>query len=221
MKNNERIVVVFNGSSVPLRHIISTQISGPNDIAEFKQWYYENFHEFPSDQFVFCHNQAERDGVVTALADGTLYRMAAPVWGEIEDDDNITDVSDHQLKRYTEELQKVLQAYAENSDFSAFLNEEHLADIKERVRFIWPCIETNASGLPEMAVYALLVGADIEEWQWNRLLDALQKWLLEGWGEELSGRPVSTEGKNVYLHIGRLSYDEIEFHVKKVAGKSN
>ena len=221
MKNNERIVVVFNGSSVPLRHIISTQISGPNDIAEFKQWYYENFHEFPSDQFVFCHNQAERDGVVTALADGTLYRMAAPVWGEIEDDDNITDVSDRQLKRYTEELQKVLQTYAENSDFSAFLNEEHLADIKERVRFIWPCIETNASGLPEMAVYALLVGADIEEWQWNRLLDALQKWLLEGWGEELSGRPVSTEGKNVYLHIGRLSYDEIEFHVKKVAGKSN
>lgn len=221
MKNNERIVVVFNGSSVPLRHIISTQISGPNDIAEFKQWYYENFHEFPSDQFVFCHNQAERDGVVTALADGTLYRMAAPVWGEIEDDDNITDVSDHQLKRYTEELQKVLQAYVENSDFSAFLNEEHLADIKERVRFIWPCIETNASGLPEMAVYALLVGADIEERQWNRLLDALQKWLLEGWGEELSGRPVSAEGKNVYLHIGRLSYDEIEFHVKKVAGKSN
>lgn len=221
MKNNERIVVVFNGSSVPLRHIISTQISGPNDIAEFKQWYYENFHEFPSDQFVFCHNQAERDGVVTALADGTLYRMAAPVWGEIEDDDNITDVSDHQLKRYTEELQKVLQTYAENSDFSAFLNEEHLADIKERVRFIWPCIETNASGLPEMAVYALLVGADIEERQWNRLLDALQKWLLEGWGEELSGRPASAEGKNVYLHIGRLNYDEIEFHVKKVAGKSN
>ena len=221
MKNDERIVVVFNGSSVPLRHIISTQISGPNDIAEFKQWYYENFHEFPSDQFVFCHNQAERDGVVTALADGTLYRMAAPVWGEIEDDDNITDVSDHQLKRYTEELQKVLQTYAENSDFSAFLNEEHLADIKERVRFIWPCIETNASGLPEMAVYALLVGTDIEERQWNRLLDALQKWLLEGWGEELSGRPASAEGKNVYLHIGRLGYDEIEFHVKKVAGKSN
>ena len=218
MKNNERIVVVFNGSSVPLRHIISTQISGPNDIAEFKQWYYENFHEFPSDQFVFCHNQAERDGVVTALADGTLYRMAAPVWGEIEDDDNITDMSDHQLKRYTEELQKVLQTYAENSDFSAFLNEEHLADIKERVRFIWPCIETNASGLPEMAVYAVM---DIEERQWNRLLDALQKWLLEGWGEELSGRPASAEGKNVYLHIGRLSYDEIEFHVKKVAGKSN
>lgn len=221
MKNDERIVVVFNGSSVPLRHIISTQISGPNDIAEFKQWYYENFHEFPSDQFVFCHNQAERDGVVTALADGTLYRMAIPVWGEIEDDDNITDVSDHQLKRYTEELQKVLQTYAENSDFSAFLNEEHLADIKERVRFIWPCIETNASGLPEMAVYALLVGTDIEERQWNRLLDALQKWLLEGWGEELSGRPASAEGKNVYLHIGRLGYDEIEFHVKKVAGKSN
>lgn len=221
MKNNERIVVVFNGSSVPLRHIISTQISGPNDIAEFKQWYYENFHDFPSDQFVFCHNQAERDGVVTALADGTLYRMAAPVWGEIEDDDNITDASDHQLKRYTEELQKVLQTYAENSDFSTFLNEEHLADIKERVRFIWPCIETNASGLPEMAVYALLVGADIEERQWNRLLDALQRWLLEGWGKELSGRPASAEGKNVYLHIGRLSYDEIEFHVKKVAGKSN
>lgn len=189
MKNNERIVVVFNGSSVPLRHIISTQISGPNDIAEFKQWYYENFHEFPSDQFVFCHNQAERDGVVTALADGTLYRMAAPVWGEIEDDDNITDVSDHQLKRYTEELQKVLQTYAENSDFSAFLNEEHLADIKEKVRFIWPCIETYASGRPEMAVYVLLVGADIEERQWNRLLDALQKWLLEGWvRNSLGGR---------------------------------
>lgn len=221
MKNNERIVVVFNGSSVPLRHIISTQISNPNNIAEFKQWYYENFHEFPSDQFVFCQNKAERDAIVTALSNGTLYRIAAPVWGEIEDDDGITDVPDHKLKQYTEEIQKVLRTYAENSDFSAFLSEERLADIKGRVRFIWPCIETNASGLPEMAVYALLVGADIEERQWNRLLDALQKWLLEGWGEELSGRPASTEGKNVYLHIGRQNYDEIEFHVKKVAGKNN
>ncbi|OUP04965.1 hypothetical protein B5F36_01490 [Anaerofilum sp. An201] len=221
MKNNERIVVVFNGFSVPLRHIISTQISGPDHIAEFKQWYYENFHEFPSDQFVFCHNRAERDAVVTALTNGALYRIAAPVWGEIEDDEGITDVPDYKLKQYTEEIQKVLRTYTENSDFSAFLNEEHLADIKEKVRFIWPCIETYASGRPEMAVYVLLVGADIEERQWNRLLDALQKWLLEGWGEELSGRPASAEGKNIYLHSGRLNYDEIEFHVKKVAGKSN
>lgn len=217
MKSNECTVVIFNGSVVPLRHIIVLQENTPDDIAEFKQWYYENFHEFPSDQFVFCHTSAERDEVVSALANGTLYRITAPIWGEIEDDDGITDVPGCRLKPYAENIQKVLRAYAESSDFSAFLNKEHLADIKEHVRYAWPCIEANASGMPEMNVYVLLVGAsDLPERQWNRLLDVLQEWLLEDWGEELSGRPASVDGKNIYLHSGRMNCDAIELRVEKV-----
>ena len=217
--NNERMAVVFNGSSIPLRHIVSTQISGPGDIAEFKQWYYENFKAFPSDQFVFCETVEERDKLVEALQKGTLYQLQAPVWAEVEDSDgDITDMSARFLRKYSADIQSVVKDYADKSNFAAFLNMDAAATFKEHVSLAWPCIEMDENGSPYLSIYLMLNCDDISERSWNRLFDVLNKWLQEGWGETLTDDyPCHVHGENIYLHFGDSDHSErIDFDVKKI-----
>lgn len=219
MENNECAVVIFNGTHIPLRHIVSTQISGPGDIAEFKQWYYENFNAFPSDQFVFCKTAKERNELLEILQTGTLYQLQAPVWAEVEDcDGDITDMSARFLRKYSGDIQSVVKTYADESDFAAFLNMDAAATFKEHVSLTWPCIEMDENDSPYLSIYLMLNCDDISERSWNRLFDVLNKWLQEGWGETLTDDyPCHVHGENIYLHFGDSDHSErIDFDVKKI-----
>ena len=58
--DGKKYVIVFNMQSPvsPIRHII-----GLNDVEynkdEFAQWYYENFNQFPDDEFLCCNSSKE------------------------------------------------------------------------------------------------------------------------------------------------------------------
>lgn len=63
-------VVVFNkNSSIPLRHIITT--AGPYSEAEFKEWYYSEYHELEGDEFIYCTTREIMEKTVECVQNDT------------------------------------------------------------------------------------------------------------------------------------------------------
>ena len=66
-KPGEACVIVINRNGpVWLRHIITIP-DGRYNPECFKDWYYDEYHELPGDEFVYCSTRRERDELIERI----------------------------------------------------------------------------------------------------------------------------------------------------------
>lgn len=63
MTDKQYVVIVNRNAYIsPIRHIVT--IHNPYDENEFKEWYYNDYHEFDDDEFLLCVSKAEMEETV-------------------------------------------------------------------------------------------------------------------------------------------------------------
>lgn len=58
------VVVNYKGHFTPVRHIV--EIKEPYNEADFKKWYYEEYHQLDGDEFIFCPSHSHMFACVKA-----------------------------------------------------------------------------------------------------------------------------------------------------------
>ena len=68
MTDKQYVVIVNRNAYIsPIRHIVT--IHYPYDENEFKEWYYNDYHEFDDDEFIHCLSKAEMEETVRKVTE--------------------------------------------------------------------------------------------------------------------------------------------------------
>lgn len=202
-------VIVFNSSSIPLRHIITLQST--YDAGEFKQWYYTNYAELEDDQFVYCETREERDTLLAKLENARAYRLVASLWAEKETDDEVIDVPAQLFRDAGKTIQSAFALYTESHPMDAgAVHNDH-------VFWVSPMVATGENGQPKLRITVWLDQDDISEREWNRLLDAMSDCLLNGWGRNFTEQhPCDSKESRLWIHFGDVNSEKINFTVQEI-----
>lgn len=202
-------VIIFNSSCIPLRHIVTLQST--YDEAEFKQWYYTQYHELDDDQFVYCESREERDALLAHLKQARAYRLEAPIWAEKETDDGIEDLPGRLLRRAGQTIQSMFAQYVGKHPFAASsTGNSHVFHVHLSIR-------VSAGNDPQLSVVIWLDKDDISEREWNRLLDAMSDIMIAGWGKQFTeDYPCDNGDFRYWVHFGNLGDEKVEFSVQEI-----